>query len=272
MGKKQNIKFNDLYPLIKKNKNILFDIDFFDFVIRKRKIIISLIIIVIWTIIGVNIANIIKGDVLDKNAEFTNALKIDTTEMFQYGMETNVGNAFVYGNYTILDPVSIEDIDGEYGYIEKVEEKYTQHTRRVRKYINVGKKVKYYYTTETYWDWDVIDNDYWSATKINFCGIDFDVSKINMPTTTCLKTIDGDYNTRYKYYVVDTNYVGTIYTSLENNTIENNSSFYLSDLNTTYENSLSNPNEATKFFWIVWMIICCFIIYGYVCLDNYYFE
>ena len=51
--------------------------------------------------------------------------------MFQYGMDTNVGNAFVYGDLKAVDTVTYPEISGEYMYVEKVKERYTKHTRRV---------------------------------------------------------------------------------------------------------------------------------------------
>lgn len=40
--------------------------------------------------------------------------------MFQYGMDTNVGNAFVYGDLKAVDTVTYPEIGGEYMYVEKL--------------------------------------------------------------------------------------------------------------------------------------------------------
>lgn len=39
--------------------------------------------------------------------------------MFQYGKDTNVGNAFVYGDLKAVDTVTYPEIGGEYMYVEK---------------------------------------------------------------------------------------------------------------------------------------------------------
>ena len=50
-------------------------------------------------------------------------------------MDTNAGNAFVYGNLTAIDTVSYPDIKGQYMYVEKKKSnrKYRRHTRTVTK-------------------------------------------------------------------------------------------------------------------------------------------
>ena len=60
----------------------------------------------------------------DKDAEYIKASHIEYPDLFQYGMDTNIGNAFVYGDLQSIDTVSYPEIDGEYMYVEKVKEEY----------------------------------------------------------------------------------------------------------------------------------------------------
>ena len=105
--------------------------DFGNFEITKREMLASISIIAIMLLIGLLIAGKISDYQLDKNERYNKAVKIETQELFEYGMRTNVGNAFVYGDLEAVDTVTYPEIGGEYMYIEKVKEKYTMHTRQV---------------------------------------------------------------------------------------------------------------------------------------------
>ena len=80
--------------------------DFGDFEITKREILASISIIAIMLLIGVLIAGKISEYELDQNEKYNKAIKIDTQELFEYGMRTNVGNAFVYGDLKAVDTVT----------------------------------------------------------------------------------------------------------------------------------------------------------------------
>ena len=65
--------------------------------VTKREILVSICIIAIMIVFGFLISNEIWNRKNDKNAEYNKAIKIETQDLFQYGMGTNAGNAFVYG-------------------------------------------------------------------------------------------------------------------------------------------------------------------------------
>ncbi len=80
--------------------------DFGDFEITKREILASISIIAIMLCVGVLIAGKISDYELDQNEKYNKAIKIENKELFEYGMRTNVGNAFVYGNLKAVDTVT----------------------------------------------------------------------------------------------------------------------------------------------------------------------
>ena len=90
-----------------------------NFEITKREILGSIIIGAALLIIGFFISTVINEHQMDQNEKYNKAVKIDDSEMFEYGMRTNVGNAFVYGNLEAVDPVTYTEIGGEYMYIKK---------------------------------------------------------------------------------------------------------------------------------------------------------
>ena len=114
--------------------------DFGNFEITKREILVSVSIVAIMLLIGVLIAGKISDYQLDKNEKYNKAIKIESQELFEYGMRTNAGNAFVYGDLKAVDTVTYPEIGGEYIYIEKVKERYTMHTRQVSKIDLPGKE------------------------------------------------------------------------------------------------------------------------------------
>jgi len=92
---------------------------FGNFKITKREILASISIIAFMILFGILISSKISEHQMDKNEIYNKAVKIESQEMFQYGMDTNVGNAFVYGDLKAVDTVTYPEIAGEYMYVEK---------------------------------------------------------------------------------------------------------------------------------------------------------
>lgn len=247
------------------------EFDFGDFTITKREIIASITIICVMLVVGMLISGKMEEMVLDKNQKYLTATKIDSPELFSYGMRTNSGNAFVYGDLKAVDPVSFEEIDGEYFYVKKTEEHYNMHTRLVTRTRTVNGKTKTYTTTEVYYSWDYYQHWDKSATKVNFCGTDFDISKIDLPGTDHIDTINKFGNVRYVYTGVPNNLTGTIFTRLSDNTISDNSSFYE---DWTIEKTVESltTNISVFIFWTIWIVVTGFLVYGFYRLDNYWLE
>lgn len=92
--------------------------DFGDFEITKREILASISIIAVMLLIGFVISGRISNYILDRNEKYNKAIKIENSDLFEYGMRTNVGYAFAYGDLKAVDAVSYPEIDGEYMYLE----------------------------------------------------------------------------------------------------------------------------------------------------------
>ena len=96
--------------------------------IKPREVIASISIIAIMLLIGVIIHGKIEEAQLDANEKYNKAVKIESTDLFQYGMDTNIGNAFVYGDLLAVDTVTFEEIGGEYTIV--VTSRYVPATKR----------------------------------------------------------------------------------------------------------------------------------------------
>lgn len=242
--------------------------DFGDFEITKREVLASVSIIAIMLLIGMLLSAKISNWQMDRNEKYNKAVKIENnTDLFQYGMDTNVGNAFVYGELKAIDTVTYPEIGGKYMYVKKVKEKYTKHTRRVAH--KSGDHT--YYTTETYWTWDYAGSEDIEGKEVSFCGIKFPIKKIDYPSPDYIETIKESYYVRYKYYGTATEYKGTVFTALKDKTIEDGSSFYedskIPEVIDKLESGIWNA-----VFWIFWILLTGFAVFGFYYLDNEWLE
>lgn len=245
--------------------------DFGDFEITKREILASISIIAVMILFGILISSKISECQMDKNEIYNKAVKIESQEMFQYGMDTNVGNAFVYGDLKAVDTVTYPEIGGEYMYVEKIKEQYMMHTRQVAHTRTVNGKSQTYYTTETYWTWDKVGSEDIKCKEILFCGVIFTSNKIDLPGTDYIDTIKESSHIRYTYYGVGTEYKGTIFTDLRDKTISDNTSFYN---NSTIDETIERLESDFPIiiFWIFWVILIGGMVFGFYYLDNRWLD
>ena len=239
-----------------------------------RELMLSIVIILVMLTGGFFISEKLSSSCDNKNEEYYQAIKIDNdAEQFQYGMRTNVGNAFVKGTLSVVDPVTDSDIDGEYAYIEVREEHYNQHTRQVAHTTTVNGKSHTYYTTETYYSWDYYDSWEKHSEKVSFLGVEFQYGTISMPGDYHIDTQNKSRRVRYKYYVIYTVYDGVIYTELKDNTISNDSPFIQAETIDDAVNYMANGNMAViAIFWMVWIVVIGAVVYGFYYLDNDWLE
>lgn len=237
----------------------------------KREVLFSIAIICIMLVIGLVISNNISNSMMEKHQEYNTALRVDNDkELFEYGMRTNIGNAFVYGELKAIDTVTYPEIGGEYAYVEKVKERYTKHTRTVTKTRTVNGKTQRYTETETYWTWDVVDREYIHAEKISFLDVEFDYGTIDFPPSTHIATIKESGHIRYKYYVVNTSYTGTLYVNLDDNTIQSAKFYNSLSIQETID-SLESEWELIV-FWVLWILLIIVCVGGFYTIDNRWLE
>ena len=241
--------------------------------ITKREIIASIVIVAIMMLFGFMISDSINDARLDKLQEYNTALKIpdNNTEMFQYAMDTNVGNAFVEGTLKFLDPVSIEGLDGQYSYISRELEKYTQHTRVVTETYYVNGKAKTRTKTETYWTWDHVKTDKWQSEQINFNGVDFTTDQIIIPGSRYHSTVDCGYHLRYVYRVRDVEWQGTMYANLNDHTIQGKADF-CEDIDI---GKMLDSYESFNWLWVfwpLWILLTGGLVVGFYYIDNRWLE
>ena len=239
-----------------------------DFKITKREVLVSVIIVAVMLLIGIVIHSGINDALMLKYQKYNTALQIENdSDLFVYGMKTNIGNAFVYGDLKAVDPVTYDEIDGEYSYVEKVTERYTRHIRTITYTDNNGKtKTK----TEEYWTWDVIHRESKQSTKITFLDVEFDYGTIEFPYFSHIDTQRESYYIRYKYYGSPSECVGTLYAVLNNDTI-NEADFYN---NYTINETLDSLKTGWQLvlFWVIWILLIGGCVFGFYYIDNKWLE
>ena len=249
-------------------KKVLFNN--YDIEITTREVLFSVIILIFMIITGFFIHEKIASYLDDKRQEYEQAIKINNDqELFDYGMRTGVGNAFVYGHLEAIDTVSLDEIEGKYAAIIKVKEKYTKHQREVTH--RDGKRT--WTTTEIYYTWDVVKKEKFQCKKIRFLKKEFDSNVIELPEPSYLMTIKNNIfsDVRYKYYVNKDSYNGTIFTELKNNTISK-SHLIEKELDEAVQAEIQSTSFLEILFVIAWIILTVFILYLFYILDNRWLE
>ena len=238
-----------------------------DFEITVRELILSFAIIAFMLIIGFIISSKIQAYEDDKNAEYQKAIHITDKDLFQYAIDTNVGNVFVYGKLKAVDTVSYPEIKGKYMYLEKVKEEYTRHTRFVTQRVgNITVS-----RTEVYYTWDKVGREKKHSKTISFLGNKFPYKKIDIPSMKYIKTIKESSKIRYKYYACKSEYTGTLYTRVGNETISDSSDFYN---DRTIQECVDNltSNFLNVLFWIIWIVIIVCVVFSFYYFDNKWLE
>ena len=237
--------------------------------ITKREVLVSIIIVILMAIFGILIHGQIKQKIDDQNAIYNKAVKIDDETEFKYGMKTSIGNAFVFGTLEAVDTVTYPEISGSYIRVEKTTERWTRHTRTV---THTDSKGNTYTTTEVYYTWDVVNRDLIHASKIKFLNVVFSYEKMNISTEHYIDTLYRSGTVRDIYYGTDTQYIGTIFTRLADNTISDHTNFYEGRTIEETNKDLQSTGFWLWIFWIVWIAITSAIVYGFFYLDNRYLE
>ena len=238
--------------------------------VTKREVIFSIVIVCVMLILGVIIAGKIDDSLMNEYQKYNTALQIDNnTELFQYGMRTNIGNAFVYGDLNAIGSVTFPELpNGQYASTTRVQERYTRHTRTVTKKDSNGKEHK---EQEVYWTWDKIGEDSKHVDEITFLGVTFPWGTIQYPSESYLDTQSCGYHLRYVFYGSNLSYTGTIFTTLSNETISNKTDFYN---NMTIEKTVDRLESRFPviLFWVVWVILTVGLVVGFCYIDNRWLE
>ena len=239
------------------------------FDITARELLFSVIIVILMLALGLFIGEKIASAGDDANQEYEQAAKIDgNKELFEYGMRTDVGHAFIQGTLKAVDPVKLPDIDGEWFFVRKTREEYTRHTRVVMR----GSGKDRHAAIEVYYTWDDVGHTDYHCEKISFLDNEFNYDVIERPGIRHLTTKNESSEVRYVYEVCDAEHEGTLYAKLGNNTVSETTFLKGKNLNEAVEAMYHRSIIWLVVFWIIWIILTGGVIFGFYYLDNEWIE
>lgn len=248
--------------------------EFENFKVTKRETLVAIAITLALIGLGIIIYEAIKNNVNESNEKYYKALKINNDEeMFKYAIKTNVGYTLASGTIRAINGISIDELDGIYLSIKKVKEEYRKHYREEKHTrIKFDGTEEIYYTTEEYWTWDYVEEEKIHVDMFNFLGVDFDYDTIEFYNQSYNTTKEVEYHIRYKYYTIPSEFEGTLFTYINNNTITQNKFSINKTINEIVKSKEDDVNFINAIFWITWIIFITFIDFGYVYLENNYLE
>lgn len=266
--------------------------------ISKRELLFSIGIIFVSLALGFFIFSAIQ-DSANKNMEkFYKALKIDNDpEALEYAMDTNAGNAMVYGQFNVADPVSNDELIGEFSVIEITYQQYREHVETVYEYDDkgnvIGSHLRYYYS------WDYYDTDVKKSQEVSFLGKTFSTNLIPLPslnrvwingeTVQTLHANDGSYiyesgsawnhrvgQIRYYYSVAPTSWEGTIMGYLGDSTIKPISGKQVEMWSSKIDDVIAGEeivfNRLPIIFWFFWILITGIGVAVFYIHENQWLE
>ena len=235
--------------------------------ITKREVLFSIAIVAVMITLGFIISDKISNKVMDKNYVCNTAVHITSDEQFKYGMTTNVGNAFVYGDMKANEPVTYDEIGSNYMSVTKVKEVYTMHTRTVTTTDGKGHTSTH---METYWTWDYAGEERKVTEQVTFCNSVLDFSRIKKIDENYITTITHGM-TRYKYYGCPIEIKGTLFANLKDNNIEKNAMFIRDK---TIDESVKAliESKAVMIFWLCWALLIAVVVGVFYYFDNRWID
>lgn len=244
--------------------------------IKPREVLVSAIIALVMLAAGIALHNAIQQGVTQTAELYATATVIQDPEQFRYGMETNFGNALLYGAVTSEESVTFDEIGGGFLRIRKVREDYVKHTRTYTD--KDGKK-----HTTTYHSWDYVSSQSRSVKNITFLECDFPYSQIDTPMYRLNLTEAGVRNrgnyiyrgssTRYYYTVTVNGITGTVLANLQGGTMISKSALYGYK---TPQQVIADKQGAGTWvavvFWVLWIAGTGGVIYGFCYLKNRWLD
>lgn len=229
---------------------------------------------------------------------YQQSLKVDAEpEIFSYAKETNIGNVLAYGKMISLDNQTLDDIIGEYSIIHRTKEKYTRHTREVKKCDSNGNNCRM--ETEVYYTWDTVSSLEKRSSSYNFLGVEMNDASMNLraeislyPASKFMSSsatgrVSGKYhypngggdsvgNIRYYYSALPTEFMSTVFVRFFENRItsplDENGRIKVNCFKTIEETVESQENKIvwiSAVYYIVWFLATTFL---YFYLAYKYFE
>jgi hypothetical protein len=206
---------------------------------------------------------------------YNTAVQADSTDRFNYAVDSRQGNVLASGIFTAKTPVSMPNVSGEYFSIERIKERYTQHTQT----YECGTTEVPQTCTRTYYTWDYRGSEDTQAAVLSLHDreypseifsvsgtrrLDCDVMQLNCKRgyeyeNTGWFTSEGDL--RWYYRVKDTSFFGTILVDTAEGTLKPISGGKIRILEIDIPTAVEQVNKIYNgtIFFIVWLLIAVIV-------------
>jgi len=239
-----------------------------------REVLFCFVIAAVLFSIGFWISGAIGHKVNQRLLKYRQAAQIENNNAaFALALKTDVGDAFVEGQFKAIDPVRHENIAGNWTMYEANHQKYTRHTRIVTYTVSNGKGGTRTKTrTEHYWTWDTFRTEKASVKTVEFCEEKISFKKFD-PTYSCFisKTVDTGYHLRVLFNLIPSSFHAACYSTLKDGTISDKTPIYrnrtVQELYKDYTTSY-----AVRIFWGIWIVVIIVALVVFVLHDNDWLE
>lgn len=244
-----------------------------NFEITLREAIFSVVIAAVFVLVGFLIAGHIGHYVNQRNLRYRQAAKIADTNELAVAMATDVGHAFVEGNFKALDTVTHDKIGGEWLRIHADYQRYTKHTRVVTYTVTDEKgRTHTKRRTETYWTWDTYKTQTLHSERVEFMGARFPFAKFDYdPVSRHYKTVGNGYHLRIKFSCIAPAFHAAAFTTLAKGTVADGTPLHdgrtIDSLYESFTHSIDVP-----LFWWLWSLAGGVAIFAFVAYDNDWLE
>lgn len=233
------------------------------FEITFREILVSVIILLLMIAFGFFISANIQDHYADKNQKYFKSLKVKDEEVFNYAINTSIGNMMAYGKFKANNAVTYEDVKGEYFSVSKTMEKYTEHSRRVS--YKCGERRCH--RTEKYWTWDFISKDSKHTDTFKFLNKEFRYDLLSFSGEKHIKT-DTFGHIRYIYRGIPTDFNGTWFSKTTGSKMLDNELYVNEKIEKVLKDKESQSDTVATVFWVIWSLITLVIVVIFIYKDN----
>ena len=242
-------------------------------VVTLREAIFSVTIASVLLFAGFMISARIEHGVNQRNLRYRQAARVSTPEGFSLAMRTDVGDAFVEGDFMALDTVSHEKLGGEWLWLMADYQRYTRHTRTVTYPVTDSKGHVHTRTrTEVYWTWDTYKVEKRHSKRVSYIGEEFPYEKFDYSWVgRKFKTVDNGFRLRIEFTCLPTRFRASAFTSLSKGTVTNGTGLRQGmSIDKLYE--ACTKSYAVGLFWTFWIMLIAGAVVGFVVLDNRWIE
>lgn len=266
--------------------------------VTAREVILSISVVLLFVAIMIMFTFYTQNVYVGRNDIYDTA-DIYEKDDFNFALAGSTGRAFIDAEITVDEFVTFPELENNgYVWVERVEQKYTQHTRLVSYKCGDSTCTR----PETYWTWDVTDRDKIHVDNFYINGYQVDWDEVNVPgdyTISPSGNIDNTMSinndkindigstyvgvsedlfqrdTRYYYQVVKLTDMdnGTVFVNFEDEQMApgEGSTYKMYDSVTPEQLRIDLQKSPIGWIWFIWTfgsIVMGGILFGFYYLDN----